>query len=58
MEDNEQLNIIYKKRNIVKFIIGARLEWACHVRRAKNSIAIRVLVNNIVKKRLWGRSKE
>lgn len=44
--------------SIVQFVKGARLEWACYVWRADDSISKTVFVNNLNRKRAHGRPKQ
>lgn len=51
---NEWPKRSYEKKSVVRFIKGARPEWAGRVRRVANTIAKTVLVNNTNEKRPRG----
>jgi len=55
---NEDLQRLYNKPNICKFLSSKRLEWAGHVWRAKGRLIRKVLDGNLNGKRPIGRPRQ
>jgi hypothetical protein len=55
---NEDLQTLYNKPNICKFLSHKRLEWAGHVWRAEGCLIRKVLDGNLNGKRLIGRPRQ
>jgi hypothetical protein len=55
---NEDLQRLYNKPNICKFLSSKILEWAGHVWRAERCLIIKVLDGNLNGKRLIGKSSQ
>lgn len=55
--NNQELQELYNRLNIVSYIKSKRLEWFGHVWRADGQVMKEVLVNKINKKRSLGRPR-